>query len=283
MTVSGRPRKLVCMTLKLNGRAVDYVESGAGPCIVFVPCSFSSTAAWRPLAEYLKDDFRIVATSLPGCGGTEEVRTPETTSAGLAAELVEAVIARASAPVHLVGHSYGAVVAAAVALRGKAPLASLVLIEANMCDPLRQRGEHALYEAAKQMSDSYIQAHRDGEPDAARRVIDFWTGEGSFAALPPKMRDYAVQTTPANVLDWPAMFAFRHPLSDYAKLELPVLLIHGDRSHPSLHRIAALLSEYIPNARLEKIPGASHLLIGTHPKEIAPLIAAHVTAAESSV
>ncbi len=269
------------MTFQMNGRAVDYVESGSGPCIVFVPGSFSSTAAWRPISDQLKDRFRVVATSMPGCGGTEEVRTSENTSADLAAELAEAVVDRTGAAVHLVGHSYGGVVATAVALRKRVPLASLTLVEVNMCDPLRQSGELALYNAAKNMSDNYAQAYRDGEPEAARRVIDFWTGEGTFASLPPKMREYAVQTTPANILDWPAMFAFRHPLSDYARIDIPVLLIHGDRSHPSLHKIADLLLATLPVARREKISGASHLLIGTHPQEIAGLISAHVLAAQS--
>lgn len=264
------------MTFLLNGRAVDYVESGEGPCIVFVPGSFSSTAAWRPVSENLKD-FRLVATSLPGCGSTAPFARDDISSADYA-EIIEAVIARTQSPVHLVGHSWGGTVALAAALRGKVSLASLTLIEANPCDVLRQRGEEELYAAAKNMSDAYVLAYRKGEPEVARHVIDFWTGEGTFAKLPPKMREYAVQTTPANIIDWPAMFGFRKPLSDYAKLDLPLLLIHGDRSHPSLHRIAALLHATIRGAKLEKIPGASHLLIGTHPKEIAALIAAHVAA-----
>lgn len=267
------------MTFLLNGRAVDYVESGEGPCIVFVPGSFSSTAAWRPVSENLKG-FRLVATSLPGCGSTAPLRGSDISSSDYA-EIIEAVLARTKGPVHLTGHSWGGTVALAVALRGKAAPASLILIEANPCDVLRQSGEEQLYAAARTMSDAYILAYRNGDPEAARHVIDFWTGEGAFAKLPPKMREYAVQTTAANIIDWPAMFGFRNPLSDYAKLDLPVLLIHGDRSHPSLHRIAALLSQHIPGAKLEKIDGASHLLIGTHPKEIAALIAAHVTAAEN--
>jgi len=270
------------MTITHNGRAIDYAESGDGPCIVFVPGSFSATAAWRPVSEHLKD-FRTVATSLPGCGGTEEVRTKENTSAEITAELVEAVIARAAAPVHLVGHSYGGVVAASVALRKHAKLSSLTLIEANMSDPLRQNGDLALYEAVKNMSDDYILAYANGEPEAARRVIDFWTGAGTFDALPPKMRAFVMQTTPANILDWPAMLAFRHPLAAYANLDIPVLLVHGTKSHPSLHRIAELLHATIPGANLEKISGASHLLIGTHPKEIAALIAGHVREAEALV
>jgi pimeloyl-ACP methyl ester carboxylesterase len=41
---------------------------------------------------------------------------------------------------------------------------------------------------------------------------------------------------------------------------------------------ARLLAAMIPNAKLEKITGASHLLIGTHTQKIAALIAAHVRA-----
>jgi pimeloyl-ACP methyl ester carboxylesterase len=270
------------MIFQLNGRTVDYAESGAGPCVVFVPGSFSATAAWRPISDHLGARYRSVATSLAGCGKTEELRTEENTSADILAELVEAVIERTGVPVHLAGHSWGAVVATAVALRGKAKLKSLILIEANMCDLLRQNGDQSLYDAAREMSDAYIRAYHAGEPEAARRVIDFWTGAGTFDKLPPKMREFAVQTTPANVLDWPAMFAFRNPIADYATLKIPALVICGTDSHPSLHRISELLAAHIPVAKLEKIPGASHLLIGTHPQEIAGLIAAHVARVEGA-
>lgn len=266
------------MTFLHHDRAVDYIESGEGPCIVFVPGSFSATAAWRPIIENLKG-FRSVATSLPGCGGTDALIAPNTSADDYAC-LIEVVVARTKQRVHLVGHSWGGSLALATALRERVALSSLTLVEANPCDVLRQSGDNELYDAAKRMSDGYIAAYSEGEKEAAQRVIDFWTGEGTFAALPPKMREFVVQTTPANVVDWQAMFGFRRPLSDYAKLKLPVLFIHGTKSHASLHRIAAVLHATIPGARLEKIEGASHLLIGTHPKEIAALIAAHVSAAK---
>jgi pimeloyl-ACP methyl ester carboxylesterase len=51
------------------------------------------------------------------------------------------------------------------------------------------------------------------------------------------------------------------------------------RLHDILHNgRARLLAAMIPNAKLEKITGASHLLIGTHTQKIAALIAAHVRA-----
>ena len=57
--------------------------------------------------------------------------------------MLEAVIRRTGSRVHLVGHSFGAVVALAVALRQRTPIASLVIIEPPAMDLLREMGETA--------------------------------------------------------------------------------------------------------------------------------------------
>jgi pimeloyl-ACP methyl ester carboxylesterase len=269
------------MIFQHDGRDVEYTEAGAGPCLVFVPGSFSTTAAWRPISDLLKDRFRVVATSLLGCGGTAERRTADDTSIDYEAEMVEAVIARAGAPAHLVGHSFGGAVVLAVALRRRARLGSLILVDANACDLLHQNGDHDLYAEVRAMSAAYEAAYWAGEPDAARRVIDFWTGDGSFDRLPAKLRDYAVKTTPANILDWPSMYGFDRRMVDYAAFDLPVLVVHGANSHAATRRVAEIMSRLFPRGRLVSVPDASHLLIGTHPREVAALIADHVVAAEA--
>src|SRR5262245_50373376 len=105
--------------------SIDYEEIGEGRTIVFVPGSCSTGAAWRPVMAALRGRFRCVTTSLLGYGGTAERRTARDSSISLEAEIVEAVIRRAAGPVHLVGHSFGGLVALAVALRGRVALESL--------------------------------------------------------------------------------------------------------------------------------------------------------------
>src|SRR5262245_48392831 len=95
---------------------IDYDERGQGPTVVLVPGSCSTGAAWRSIVTQWNDDFRCVTTSLAGYGGTAERRTPETADMAYEAEILEAVIRRAGGPVHLVGHSFGATTAIAVAL-----------------------------------------------------------------------------------------------------------------------------------------------------------------------
>jgi pimeloyl-ACP methyl ester carboxylesterase len=268
------------MSISLLGMSIDYQESGAGPCLVLVPGSFATTAAWRPIADILKDDFRIVSTSLPGYGETEERRTEDDTSIDREAEVIEAVIERAGSRVHLVGHSHGGAVVLAVAFRRLAPITSLALIEPMVCDLLRQNGDAELFAAVRGMSAAYVGAYRAGEKSAARRVLDFWAGAGSFDRLPVKVQAYVEQTTPTNILDWQSVYGLDRPISDYASLDFPVSIMRGTSSHPAARQISATLARIVPRARLAEIANASHFVINTHPREVARLISEHAAEAE---
>ena len=106
---------------------IDYEETGDGPTIVLVPGSCSTGAAWRPVVAALNGRFRCVTTSLLGYGGTTERRSAGDASIWHEADMLEVVIRRAARPVHLVGHSFGGLVALAVALRGRVALESLTI------------------------------------------------------------------------------------------------------------------------------------------------------------
>jgi pimeloyl-ACP methyl ester carboxylesterase len=164
---------------------IDYCEEGMGPTIVFVPGSWASGSVWRGVIEALGGRFRTVTTSLPGYGGTRDRRTTADVSINRQAEIVEAVIQRAGGPVHLVGHSFGALACLDIALCGLSPLMSLTLIEPVAFGLLRQQGETSLYDQFVAMRDDYFDAVEDGDKGAARRVVDYLDGEGSFDAAPP--------------------------------------------------------------------------------------------------
>ena len=77
------------------------------------------------------------------------------------------------------------------------------------------------------------------------------------------------------------MYGFDRAMADYAALDLPVLVIHGANSHAATRKVAEIMVRIFPRSRLVGVPNASHLLIGTHPRELAALIAAHVATVES--
>jgi pimeloyl-ACP methyl ester carboxylesterase len=259
--------------------SIDYGEGGAGPTIVFVPGSWATMSAWRGVIAALGGRFRTVTTSLPGYGGTRESRTPTDTSINRQAEIVEAVIRQTGGPVHLVGHSYGALVCLDIALCGLVPLMSLTLIEPVAFGLLHQGGELALYEQFNATREDYVRSFENGDKEAARRVVDYLGGHGSFDALPSRMREDIVEATPTHVLDMP--FNFDPPLSAFANILLPTLIIRGERSVRSLQRSAEILSGALANASLRTISAAGHFITDTHGAGVAKLIGEHVSRVEA--
>jgi pimeloyl-ACP methyl ester carboxylesterase len=122
--------------------------------------------------------------------------------------VVESVVRRAGGRVHLVGHSAGGLFSLAVALRKLVPLASLAIVEAPAAEILRERGEHQHYRAFREMTDAYFADFAGGNKEAIAAMIDFYGGAGTFASWPPRLRAYAVETTPVNILDWAGGYGF---------------------------------------------------------------------------
>jgi pimeloyl-ACP methyl ester carboxylesterase len=178
----------------------------------------------------------------------------------------------------VVGHSFGALAALAHAIEGTIKPASLMLVEANPLGLLKTSGESDLYAMFGAMTRDYFAAFEAGRPDAAHHVIDFYGGEGTFAAFPAKVRDYVIKTTPANIRDWSSGTPFEPPLSAYHQITAPTLVVRGGAGHPAMMRIAEILAEAIPHGRLETITGGSHFLLATNPAELARLLDAHVAA-----
>ena len=170
-----------------DGRGrIDYDETAAaGPTVVLVPGSCSTGAAWRPVIANWQGEFRCITTSLLGYGQTAERRTAEDPAISHEAEVLEAVIRRADCPVHLVGHSFGGLVALAVALRNRVSLASLTIAEAPAAELLRESGEHHHYRAFREMTGSYFADFANGNREAIAAMIDFYGGAGTFASWPP--------------------------------------------------------------------------------------------------
>ena len=259
--------------------AIDYCEQGKGPTIVFVPGSWATRSAWGNILEALDNRFRTVTTSLPGYGGTRESRTPANCSIDRSSETVEAVIRRAGGPVHLVGHSYGALVCLDIALCGLMPLVSLTLIEPVAFGLLRQAGEFSLYKQFATMRDDYVRSFEAGERDAARQIVDYLDGPGRFAALPPRLREQIITKTPTHILDMRSGFDPKTAL--LRNILLPTRVVRGERTSPALRKCADILSRAMANASLHTIGGAGHFMTATHAAELAEHVSDHVMKTES--
>src|SRR6516165_9491588 len=156
---------------------IDYDECGSGPTVVLVPGSCSTGAAWRPVMAGLAGRFRCISTSLLGYGGTQERRDGADCSISHEVDVLETVVRTAASTVHLVGHSFGGLVAIALVLRNLArarrlPLASLTVLEAPALTLLREVEQDRLhYRSFQDMTDRYFAAFAGGDAEAIREMI----------------------------------------------------------------------------------------------------------------
>src|SRR5262249_35586913 len=197
------------------------------------------------------------------------------------ADVLEEVIRAAGEPVHLVGHSFGGLASLAVALRNRVCLKSLVVIEAPAAALLRQNGDHSHYRAFRDMTRSYFAAHAGGDAQAIAAMIDFYGGAGTFAAWPPRVRDYAVATTAVNILDWAGAYGFAPSPAALAGVTIPVLVLRGEKSHAAVRHANALIAARVKDGACMTVEGAAHFMIATHPNRVARLISEHVLDAET--
>ena len=147
--------------------------------------------------------------------------------------------------------------------RRAAPLLSLGLIEPTEVNLLRRAGEFALYEQIDAVCEAYFRAFESGEEEAARRVIDLHDGDGSFDALPPRVRDYIVATTRTNILDWRSGMSMDEPL--LFTLPLPCQASSfaadgGTRTQQGAPGYCGALRD----ASLSTVRGAAHSMMATH-------------------
>lgn len=259
--------------LVTGGRVVSYEETGAGPVALLLHGSPGNGRVWARVGERLAGRYRVIAPDLPGYGETTPQATPGRHTVGYAAELIEALTREVGAPAVLAGHSYGGVVALALALRGRVSIGGLALFEPVAVPVLAMAGETEAFAAAKSAIDGYLASVEDGDERAVQIMVDFWFGAGAFEGMPESVTAYLLRSTAVNVLDVRATFREHYSVDAFRALPMPVVTVVGDRSPEVTHRIARIIAAHVPRASVVTLGKANHALTATHVEAVAEAIA----------
>ena len=268
-------------TIEIDGARVAYAAAGSGETVLLLHSSASSSAQWRTLTEMLQARRRVLAPDLYGYGQTD--RRPGLGSPGLAAEvaLADAVLARDAEPIHLVGHSYGGAAALRFAVERPERLLSLTLIEPVafhlLCGAPEGTAEHGLFrEVAALAAEVTDSAKGDGRRGMAR-FIDYWNGAGAWMRMRTDTQAALARQAPRVALDFHAAMTDPTRLRALRRIAAPTLILRGGASPGPTRRIAALVAQVLPNARLQTVEGAGHMLPLTHATAVNAAIAEHLS------
>jgi pimeloyl-ACP methyl ester carboxylesterase len=241
--------------------------------VVLLHCSMSTGAQWRGLAARLDArDHRVLAPDLLGYGGAPGAREAGFSAvqeADRVAACADAAFGR-GAPFHLVGHSYGGMVALHLARALPRRVASVVAYE-PVCFNLLGR-EDPDHRNVRVLASTISLLVRAGRPfDASRRFYDFWNGDGAFGALPLAVQQRLEAAVAKVALDFAAAFAEPLGAAAYGTIEAPALVIAGTRSRPAMLRIVLELAQAMPRASLRQLQG-THMAPVTDPEPFNALV-----------
>jgi pimeloyl-ACP methyl ester carboxylesterase len=127
--VPGAAQDIVDKFAEVNGVRLHYLEAGKGDPIVLLHGYAETAHMWRPLMQQLAKTNRVIAPDLRGAGSSD---APETgyAKADLAKDIHALAAALKLAPIKLVGHDIGLMVAYAYAAQYPAEVKRLVLMDA---------------------------------------------------------------------------------------------------------------------------------------------------------
>jgi pimeloyl-ACP methyl ester carboxylesterase len=272
--------------IELHGTRFEYTDCGRGEPVIALHCSASSGGQWRRLADALGERFRVLAPDLHGCGGTASWRGHRPITLADEAAIVGALLRACGGAAHLVGHSFGGAVALHAARLHAPRVRSLALFEPVAFHLLRDgddRDVSALREISE-VADRVTRALASGDFLAGfGRFVDYWSGPEAWAAVPEAKRPAMAGSLGAVALNFWAALGEPLRARHFAGVDVPTLVLVGERSPFAGRRVAGRVAEVLPDARLVRLDGAGHMAPVTHAEAVNELIRAHLEANRGSL
>jgi pimeloyl-ACP methyl ester carboxylesterase len=255
----------------------SILAAGTGAPVLLLHSSASSGAMWAPIIKALKPRFRLIAPDLIGYGRTDPWPSGHDFTPDDEVRLLEPLLKNEPTGTHVVAHSYGGVIALHLAMAGRVAIRSLTLIEPVAFFALPHAGAREAWSEIEAVGATYAARIAAGETEAALRgFIDYWGGAGAWAAMDEPLREQIRRSAGKIVLDF--QVTFTDPgMAALRALKPPVRLLSGTRTREPTRRIASFLAGQLPQATLQVVEGANHLLPITHHAMLGEFLLEHLS------
>lgn len=260
---------------------LHYIDRGIGPTVVLLHGNGTMARDFElsGLIDLLAKDHRVIAFDRPGFGHSERPRNRIWTAEAQADLLWRALYEIAVHRPLIVGHSWGALVALAMALHYPADTAGLILLSGYYYPSVR-RDVMAMFWPAVPVVGDIMRYTISPLLGRAMAPALFRT---MFAPAPVSARfkhsfPLELAVRPWQIRAAAAEAALMVPQASrlartYEALSLPVAIVAGQQDNVvDFDRQSHRLAEELPNSILKPIPGAGHMVHHTAPEQVADAV-----------
>ncbi len=238
---------------EINGGRLYYEVAGDGPALVLVHAGIADRRMWDDQFLVFAQHFRVIRCDFWGFGRSTLPESPFS----LHEDLYQLLKILGAGPVHLMGCSLGGRVSIDLALTYPQLVKSLTLVGSGLSG-YDFTGD-VLQRHFAQMRAAYERNDVDG---ALELVIQLWvdgrdrTPDQVDPRVRARVREMLDGRTEWTIAEQPLQPAAIHRLKE---IDIPTLILIGDRDEENIATIANLLAENIPGARKLVIPDTAHL------------------------
>jgi pimeloyl-ACP methyl ester carboxylesterase len=257
-------------TALLNGVQLYYDEMGSGECIVLTHGSWIDATSWQAAANLLAQRYRVVTWDRRG-HSRSRTGDPPGSRAEDALDMAALIEHVSSAPVHVVGNSYGASIALTLITRRPDLVLSAAVHEPPLFELLRDPSTPALQRQLATVA-AELAAVRDlitsgrSRAAAAYFVDHVALGAGAWQQLPPTTQAIFERNASTFLDELDDDTALTIEADALASITAPVLLTHGTESPALFPAVVTELQRLFP-AHIGVLHGAGHVPHMTHTEQ----------------
>ncbi|MCA1697351.1 MAG: alpha/beta hydrolase, partial [Actinobacteria bacterium] len=253
--------------ISVNGIELEFDSAGSGEAVVFIHGA-GVADSYLPLAvePALRDHYHVIRYRRRGYAGSTPIDGP--VSIAEHAQDCRALLDKLGVTqAHIVGHSYGALVALQLAVDAPGAVSSLALFEPGW---FTVPSAPQVLETMGPIMEKYLAGGRVAAVDDffSRGFGSDWRAEVS-RTVPggPEQADKDAATMFES--DLPAWQGWSFGAEEAAKIKQPVLFVSGAESLPVHIESRDLFRSWRPHTEDAVMPGANHLLHMRHPADAA--------------
>jgi pimeloyl-ACP methyl ester carboxylesterase len=258
-------------TADINGVELYFDTVGAGDRLVLTHGSWTDGSGWAPSVPSLAQRFAVVTWDRRGHSRSEDGSGPGS-RADDAADLAGLIEYLDCGPVHLVGNSYGAIVALTVVTDRPDLVASAAVHEPPLFGLLGGTADPEITEAlvaVQQPLQSVAALIEAGEHRAAAELfIDrVALGPGSWAQLPEPFRELVAGNARTYLDELRDPTALTIDTATLRATTVPLQLTRGTASPRLFRAVIDQLAALVPAARVTVLHDVGHIPHASHPDQ----------------
>lgn len=248
---------------KTEENQLYYKEAGTGETILFIHGGQEDYRVFLPQIDALKDNYRVITYSRRyNYPNSNNYQKGDTYNPFTEAEDLESLINNLNTnSIHLVGHSYGGLIAMAYTDKNPDRVKSLTLSEPPL---LKLPGCESWYQFAQEgLIENVATAFKTNDTTLVMKALfEFFVGADIQDQIPPEI----LQSLKANLPEMEALVNSDNPFPDLnVNLKPPIMILTSGNTMPMLNCTNEILVMKMPQAKHVHIPDATHDMWITHP------------------